>query len=723
MIQLVQEAAKVAKAHSFIMELPEGYHTRVGERGSRLSGGQSQRVAIARAIVSHPRILLLDEATAALDSRNERLVQDALQAASQGRTTIVIAHRLSTIQKADIIVVLEKGQVVECGSHEDLLAANSTYSLLVRAQQLSQARVGQRQEDAAAHEEADGDLKESLGVQTEASSKAENHGSLFQLTAFVWKLNQPERPHLLIGLLCSFLAGAGSPINGIFFGNAIIALTNPSLSTGGRSLNFWALMYLVLGLVLLLVFAVQGYCFAIAGHSLGRRGRTRAFTSIVGQDMAFFDLEGNSSGALAAFLSIEATKLTGISGNTLGAIANSIMSLVSAVAIACSFGWKLGLVASSMIPILMSCGFLRFWIVAKIESRFKGATDASATASEAVSAVRTVAALTLETTLNRKYAACLQLTKTEDLLYDSASAFFFALSQSLPIFVNGLLFWYGGTELISTGEYTVQQFFTCYLSVTFGANAAGTFFSYAPEIAGARGAAARLKDILDSSPSIDHESQVGARADSLVGDIKLQDVDFSYPARPQQMVLHKISVSANRGQFVALVGGSGSGKSTVLNLIERFYDPVNGAVRADKQDIRELNVASLRSQMALVEQEAPLMGETVRECLISDDGGISDEAIELACKSANIHEFIVSLDGVSLLIHGQPTDGAISRSPSPKATIQMSVPVVTACLVGKNSASPLRRPFYETPRFCELSLYSIMTTMAVRSADRSPQTP
>ncbi|KAH7123470.1 putative multidrug resistance protein 1, 2 [Dactylonectria estremocensis] len=641
----VQEAAKLAKADLFIKALPEGYHTKVGERGSQLSGGQRQRVAIARAIVSRPKILLLDEATAALDTRSERLVQDALQAASKDRTTIIIAHRLSTIQKADMIMVLDHGKVVEQGSHEELLATSSTYASLVKAQQLSKNHNAEKVEEVSVNDEVDEESRALLpGQKGEVRPRAKDHEqSLFQLTGLVWKLNQREKYHMFSGLICSVLAGAGSPTNGIFFGNAIIAMTDPALSTGGRSLNFWALMYLMLGIVLLLVYSIQGYCFAVAGSALGRRSRAQAFESILRQDMAFFDREGNTSGSLAAFLSIEATKLTGISGNTMGAIANAIMTLVSAVAISCSFGWKLGLVASSMIPILLSCGFLRFWVVTKIERRFKAATRAGAIASEAVSAIRTVAALTLETTINGKYAECLQSTRSSDLMNDFASAFFYALSQTLPIFVNALLFWYGGIKLIGTGEYTVQEFFICFLTVTFGATAAGSLFSYAPEIAGARAAAARLKDILESTPSMDAESETGVRAENLAGDIDLQSVEFAYPSRPQQKVLQQIDLAANRGHFVALVGGSGSGKSTILNLIERFYDPCNGVVRADKQDIRDLNLASLRSQIALVEQEAPLIGGTLRDCLISDDETIHDQDIELACRSANIHEFIISL--------------------------------------------------------------------------------
>jgi len=130
------DAAKIANAHDFISELPKGYNTNIGDSGNKLSGGQKQRLSIARAVLKSPPIMILDEATSALDTESERLVQDALEKMMRNRTSIVIAHRLSTIQKADTIVVLQKGEIVEQGSHAELLAANGVYKKLVAMQSL-----------------------------------------------------------------------------------------------------------------------------------------------------------------------------------------------------------------------------------------------------------------------------------------------------------------------------------------------------------------------------------------------------------------------------------------------------------------------------------------------------------------------------------------------------------------------------------------------------------
>ena len=133
----IEAAARAAHAHDFILQLPEGYDTYIGDSGALLSGGQRQRISIARAILSEPDILIFDEATSALDTESEALVQQALDTLLSGRTALVIAHRLSTVRHADLIVVLEQGRIVETGTHDQLINLHGRYEQLVQLQKLT----------------------------------------------------------------------------------------------------------------------------------------------------------------------------------------------------------------------------------------------------------------------------------------------------------------------------------------------------------------------------------------------------------------------------------------------------------------------------------------------------------------------------------------------------------------------------------------------------------
>lgn len=220
--ELIEKAARIANAYDFVNDLPNKFQTVVGERGNLLSGGQKQRIAIARAVVSDPKILLLDEATASLDTKSERLVQEALDRASEGRTTIVIAHRLSTIRNADNIVVMAKGKIVEQGTHEELMNLNSVYQSLVQAQELSsQILPGNNLAVMAQDGKIVEDGEKLKLIATTASSKpasvkAKKEGkeveySTWQLVKLSWELNDGEHLLMIIGFILCFGAVSSAP--------------------------------------------------------------------------------------------------------------------------------------------------------------------------------------------------------------------------------------------------------------------------------------------------------------------------------------------------------------------------------------------------------------------------------------------------------------------------------------------------------------------------------
>lgn len=662
-MELIENAAKIANAHDFIMDLPEKYQTKVGERGGLLSGGQKQRIAIARAIVSDPKILLLDEATAALDTKSESLVQEALDRASQGRTTIVIAHRLSTIKKADNIVVMALGRIVEQGTHQELLDLNAVYAGLVQAQELTSKKNATNRmsilddpEKPTGDETEDGKLallRTVTSAPTEFLAKKDEKDkkySTWELIKFSWEMNNGAHTTMTIGLIFSFLAGANPAIQAIILGNSINSLLSPGTSLGGRDVGFWCYMFLMLGLVIGFFYYVQGETLSKGSAQLVGNVRLRAFRAMLRQDMEFFDGETVTSGALSNFLSSEANRLAGLSGSTLGTILSAGSSIIIAFIVGCSFGWKLALVCSATIPLVIGCGYFRFYALTRMEKRTKETSDAASFACEAASSIRTVATLSLEKHLLAEYKNKLAEQGKGYLKFTNVSAALYATSQGLIMLIFALVFWYGG-RLLFNREYTVLQFFIVYSSIINGAQSAGSIFSFAPDMGEAKDAAKLLKSFLNRIPKIDHWSPDGKKIDRLVGRIELQDVRFTYPGRPDHRVLRGVSLSAEPGQFVALVGASGSGKSTVMQLLERFYDPNSGAVLVDDVPLTDYNLQDYRSQLAIVSQETTLYTGTIRENILADKEDMSEEVVIQACKDANIYEFITSLpDGFNTLV-------------------------------------------------------------------------
>ena len=673
--ELIIKAAKMANAHDFVSKLPEGYETNVGERGFLLSGGQKQRIAIARAMVSDPKILLLDEATSALDTKSEGVVQEALDVAAQGRTTITIAHRLSTIKTADNIVVMSHGRIVEQGTHDNLLERKGAYFNLVEAQRISaEHEREQALEDAVSDDEVHdleklstiekrptlGKRQTTIGLERLATEKSVSSQvlknkeqtqrakySLWTLIKVVGGFNKEEAWLMIVGLIFSIIAGAGNPTQSVFFAKSIVSLSlPPSMYAKLRhDANFWSLMYLMLAITQFIGYAAQGIAFAICSQRLIRRARDQAFRTMLRQDITWFDREENSAGALTTFLSTETTHLAGMSGTTLGTILIVSTTLFGAISLAVSIGWKLGLVCTATIPILLACGYLRFYMLSQFQSRAKKAYEKSASyACEATAAIRTVASLTREADVLEHYHDSLDIQAGKSLKSVLKSSSLYASSQALIFLCNALAFWYGGT-LIARGEYSMFQFFIVFSAIIFGAQSAGTIFSFAPDMGKARKAAIELKTLFDRKPDIDSWSPDGEKIDHVEGHIEFRDVHFRYPTRPEQPVLKGLNLTVKPGQYVALVGASGCGKSTTIALTERFYDPLSGGIYVDGKEISSLNINDYRGFLALVSQEPTLYQGTIRENVLlgADKEDVPDEDIVQACRDANIYDFITSL--------------------------------------------------------------------------------
>ena len=505
--ELVRQACIQAYADDFIQELPNKYNTRVGDRGSLLSGGQKQRIAIARSVISNPRVLLLDEATSALDPAAEKKVQAALDNVSKSRTTIMIAHKLSTVQKADKIIVLSHGEVVEEGTHQQLLALKGTYHKLVNAQALNTKQTddneghdaGESIEDSSENWEAvdppvafeeflpkpsklvasQGNADEEAGGESEDKDIARKFSLIKCLSIIIFQEQKHIWPIFLAGFIASVAGGGLFPSQAVLFGKSIPTLQippGPDLVSRG---NFWALMYFVLGLGVLGCYLGVGFFWTIAAFHATRFYRREYFDSMLRQDISFFDLAGHGAADMTSSLSLHPQRLQSLLSTNLALILVVIVNITSCAILSLAVGWQLGLVAIvGGMPVLFGAGFMRMRIEMTNHDRVSQLyLECARFATEAVGAIRTVSSLTLENKVLEGYHNRLSECSRHEVRTKFLSMLLYAFSESVSLAVASLAFWYGG-KLLSEGKYNVTTFFIIFISVVMGAHAAGFLFGF-----------------------------------------------------------------------------------------------------------------------------------------------------------------------------------------------------------------------------------------------------
>ncbi|EGO53219.1 hypothetical protein NEUTE1DRAFT_92339 [Neurospora tetrasperma FGSC 2508] len=627
----------------------QGYQTQIGQRGSMLSGGQKQRLAIARSVIANPQILLLDEATSALDPNAEQIVQKALNNVAVGRTMIVIAHRLSTIRNADNIIVMSNGRLIEQGTHDQLVALGGTYSHLVRIQRLGQEpdNDDEPQKDNRAEIGGAAIANTTLNVvEAVPDASAMEEGAAkkddINLLRCLFILMREQRvlwPAFCWVGICCLAGGATYPALAIIFSRIMdaFALEGDKMVERG---NFFSLMFFIVALGNLVAYAVLGWFCNVIAQQMVRFYRYTIFDCVVRQDMTFFDMPGNSPGALVSHLSKEPESLHELLSMNMGVIAIVVVNLLSSCILAVVIGWKLGLtLVFGALPPLVFSGYLRIRLEIKLDDdtsdRF---ADSTGIASEAIMAIRTISSLAMERQILDRY---------ENNLRSIAATSVKSLTWTMVWFKPAhIVVRYGG-RLVSFGEYTVTQFYTVFIAVIFSGEAAATFFTYTTSITKAQHAANfifRLRDSVRPENKDDHPPDAEKRSNGAVS-MDCQALEFSYPLRPSARVLKGVSISIPPGQFVALVGASGSGKSSLISVFERFYDPSSGTVFFDGEDYQKIHLGRYRANIALVQQEPVLYQGSIRENISMGvlDATVSDEQILEACRQANIDSFIASL--------------------------------------------------------------------------------
>jgi ATP-binding cassette subfamily B (MDR/TAP) protein 1 len=731
----INAALAEANATEFISKLPGGIDAQVGEGGATLSGGQKQRIAIARALVRNPKILLLDEATSALDTESEKLVQTALEKVSQGRTTIVVAHRLSTIKNAEKIIGFANGKAVEEGNHESLSnKENGIYSNLCNMQTFaaSPPKMESKQNLARASRTSLVETKtkkRSLlalisgtslhGSENKENSEDDNEEKAPEVGLMrIWALNKPEMCYNIMGSIIALLLGVVQPLFAFVFAAVMKTYgeyacaydaniynayqennktTNPFPSESNSSVDLYeryervsycdpddmvkelltlSLWFIAIGVADFFGHTLSHAFMAVSGQNLTMRLRRECFKKYLTLEMAYFDDPKHSTGVLKSRLATEASKVQHACSTNMMIMMQVTGSMTCGFVIAFYYSWRLTLVCFAFVPliILSSVMLMDSFSGEGAEKELKAFEEAGKASTEATMNIRTVASLNREKYFVEKYQKDLDIPLRIALKKSWSFGFMSGMAIGIIFFMYATCFWFSGW-LINNGHIRADEFddiFKVLMGIVFAAMTAGETSAMGADIGEGTLAAHKIVDLLNKEPEIDNMNEGGKTLPSCEGNIEFDSVKFSYPTRQDCQVLKGLSLKVNKGETVALVGQSGCGKSTCIQLLERFYDSNDGTLTVDNENVNQLNIGWLRQQMGFVQQEPILFDRSIKEnILYGTDGTFTDDQIHSACVEANAADFIADLpDGYdtccgrkgSQLSGGQKQRIAIARA-------------------------------------------------------------
>ncbi|KAE8690033.1 ABC transporter B family member 1 [Hibiscus syriacus] len=724
----IEEAARVANAHSFIVKLPDGFDTQVGERGLQLSGGQKQRIAIARAMLKNPAILLLDEATSALDSESEKLVQEALDRFMIGRTTLVIAHRLSTIRKADLVAVLQQGSVSEIGTHDELISKgeNGTYAKLIRMQEtahetaLNNARKSSARPSSARNSVSSpiiarnssygrspysrrlSDFSTSdFSLSLEASHPNYRMEKLVfkeQASSF-WrlaKMNSPEWVYALVGSIGSVVCGSLSAFFAYVLSAVLSVYYNPDHAYMKREIGKYCYLLIGLSSAALLFNTLQHFFWDIVGENLTKRVREKMLTAVLKNEMAWFDQEENESARISGRLALDANNVRSAIGDRISVIVQNTALMLVACTAGFVLQWRLALVLIAVFPVVVAATVLQvcsetdpiaqaYYHQKMFMKGFSGdleAAHAKATqlAGEAIANIRTVAAFNSENKIVGLFSSSLQTPLKRCFWKGQIAGSGFGVAQFSLYASYALGLWYA-SWLVKHGISDFSKTIRVFMVLMVSANGAAETLTLAPDFIKGGRAMRSVFDLLDRKTEIEPDDRDATQVpDRLRGEVELKHVDFSYPSRPDVLIFRDFNLRVRAGKTLALVGPSGCGKSSVIALIQRFYEPASGRVLIDGKDIRKYNLKSLRKHIAIVPQEPCLFASTIYENIAYGHEAATEAEIIEAATLANAHKFISSLpDGYKTFVGergvqlsgGQKQRIAIARALVRKAELML----------------------------------------------------
>ncbi|MFD7564324.1 ABC transporter ATP-binding protein [Streptomyces tendae] len=673
----VEAAARAAQAHGFITELPDGYGTTVGEHGLTLSGGQRQRVALARAILTDPRLLVLDDATSAVDARVEHEIHEALKQVMRGRTTLLIAHRRSTLGLADRIAVLDRGRLADLGTHEELQERSALYRrLLTDPDELGGVSPGhtppaEKTEDTSVRDELDAEFDAERGVtprlwtgdrapkDTALAGTPATPELLAQVDALPPANGTPDidetqavRPESSYGLR-RLLHGFRTPLLislALVAVDAGMGLLLPVLIRNGIDDG---VTQVALGAVwassLLGLLAVLAQWGAQTGEirMTGRTGerilyslRLKIFAQLQRLGLDYYERE--LTGRIMTRMTTDVDALSTFLQTGLVTAFVSVVTFFGIMVALLVIDVQLALIVfATLPPLIIATYYFRRASVKAYELARERVSTVNADLQESVAGLRIVQAFRREHDGGRRFAERSDSYRQARIRGQWLISIYFPFVQLLSSAAAAAVLVVGGGRIddatLTTGALVA---YLLYIDLFFAPvqQLSQVFDGYQQ----ASVSLGRIQELL-REPTSTRAAEQPSEVTGLRGEIAFEDVHFRYG--DDEEALTGIDLSIPAGQTVAFVGETGAGKSTLVKLVARFYDPTGGRVTVDGQDLRGLDLTSYRHRLGVVPQEAYLFPGTVRDAIAYGRPDATDAEVEAAARAVGAHEMIATLTG------------------------------------------------------------------------------
>ena len=633
----IMAAARTANAHEFVMRLPQGYDTVVGERGIKLSGGQRQRIAIARAVLRDAPILVLDEALSAVDTENEAVIQQALERIMRGRTTLIFAHRLSSVIDADRLLVLDEGELVESGTHDDLMAAGGTYFSLMSGQIEHVEQTNLASSDGPVNRETAQDTDETWRTAylepTDGILRAEGLGWLDVLRELMMMV-VPWRGRLIV----TFALGVARVC--AFIGVGVVSALIVAAVKNGLSFENLLIVLCVIAPLAGILHWLESWIAHDMAFRLLAELRIALFKKLDELGPAY--LVRRRSGDLVATATHDVELVEYFFAHTVAPAFVAVLVPAAVIATLFFYGWWMALALTPILLLVALSPILTRRRIDELGSRSRESLgNLNAHVVDTIQGLNEI--LAFQQVGLRRASFVEKIAENNRLRL----AFFHDLTFQMALLevatgLGGLAVVISGAMLVNSGALHSAALPLLTLLAMAAFLPISEIAHVGRQLADTLGSTRRLYAVHNEETTVRDGQEQLTDDDKSDSYIEVNHVDFSYFGSKRR-ALDDVSFKAATGKTLALVGPSGSGKTTAAHLLMRFWDPAGGKINILGKDLRNLPVEQVRSHIALVTQDTYLFNDTLGANIHIANPDADEQAIEEAVSRAALSEFVESL--------------------------------------------------------------------------------